>query len=116
MSELPSGSLAARTYLERVAVEGAVASAAALSTFFALPLVRQLVRSLAEHWIVDPSLNFLTAKALAVKYVADQNAFDKDLIHLEILDRENAPREVKEAALVQAEKSMLRFIKRGRLK
>lgn len=115
MSRLPKGTKAARSFLETVAVEGAIAAVIASPYFSWLGWkpFRWLLEKIFEIALIRPTADQATAYALAAFYVVDRTAFDREFIALEMLDKQNVSPEKLEEALQNAEKAMYNFIRRG---
>lgn len=120
MSRLPVGFKGATEFLEAVILKGAMLKAVALAPWLAAPVVGTIFRKILE-WIIqnlilDKSTDEGTKLALAATYVIDQKKFDRTFIGLKMLERQNLTEEQKEKALVEAEKDMETFIRRGPVK
>jgi hypothetical protein len=120
MSQLPVGFKGATDFLEAVILRGAMAKAVALQPWLATPVIGTIFRKILEwviqNLILDKATDEATKIALATVYVIDQRKFDRTFIGLKMLERQNLTPEQKEAALVQAEKDMESFIRRGPVK
>ncbi len=113
MSELPKGTALARNLLESVAIKGAY-----LKIVTVLPWVNwwplsAIIQRCIEVWAVDPALDETTMLAIAVVYVVDRKAFDREFIKAKMLDKQKLSPAELEASLVAQEKAMLAFLKRG---
>ena len=115
MSQLPKGTLAARTFLEDMILQGALAQAYAWAPFLKLPVISHFLSALLTKIIVRPIGDQSTALALAAVYALDRRAFDKTFITLAMLDKQNASPETIERALNAAQDAMQKFIRRGPL-
>ncbi len=111
MSQLPKGTLAARNFIDSVAVQGAMASLIAWAPPLGWPVLKDIVQACIEHELVDPTLDELTALAIAGKYVIDRHAFDYHFLKLKTIDQ--ATPADQEAAIVEAEKAIFNLVRRG---
>lgn len=111
MSQLPKGTALARSYLESVALKGAMALLVGWAPFLGWPVIKNFVEAMLQRLLLDPLFDEATAIAIAVKYVIDRHAFDSHFLKLKML--EHAPAIEQEAALEDAEKAMATFIRRG---
>lgn len=111
MSQLPKGTKAARDFAESVTIKGAMASLIAWAPFLGWLVIRDLVEAVLEHVLLDPAFDELTAYAIAVKFVIDRKGFDHHFLILKMLDHVSP--EEQEVAIVEAEKAMATFFRRG---
>lgn len=115
MSQLPKGTLAARSFLEDMILKGALAQAYAFAPWLQLPVLRHFFEALVTRMIIRPLGDESTALALAAVYAIDRSRFDKTFITLKMLDKQNASPEEIEKALTNAQNAMQKFIRRGPL-
>lgn len=113
MSQLPPGTKASRSFVEGVAVDGAMNLLIAWQSWIALPIIRQIFESAVEKVLVVPTMNFVTAAEIARQYVTDQAEFDKQIIALEMLEQQNPTDQEREEALEKTQESFRKYIRRG---
>ena len=113
MSQLPKGTLAARSFVDSIIIKGAMAEAKVFWAPLAWPGISNVLEALLERLLIKPPLDEASAIGLAVIYLIDRTQFDKKFIELSMLDKQGASPQRIEMELQNAQNAMARFIRRG---